>query len=181
RPAAGDPATGQAFSQMVEPFVYPETLSPQAVREVRVMKARIEAERLGPDEDPEFHLKLGRGGLVDVEFVTQLHQLLHGGRVPEVRTQGTLPALQAIGSGGLLPEADTRALSDAYRFCGRVRNRLYLQAGRPRDSLPTDMEEATRLAFSLGYLTRPRSSLREDYRRHTRRARRVVEHWFYGD
>ncbi|MGH9052001.1 MAG: bifunctional [glutamine synthetase] adenylyltransferase/[glutamine synthetase]-adenylyl-L-tyrosine phosphorylase, partial [Acidimicrobiia bacterium] len=180
RPAAGDPELGQAFSALVEPFVFPETLSPEAVREVRQMKARIEAERIDPGEDPDFHLKLGPGGLVDVEFVTQLHQLLHGGRIPELRVGGTLEALDALSRHEILPQAAADALAEAYLFCGGVRNRLFLQAGRARDSLPGEVEEATGLGLSLGYSTRPRASLREDYRRHTRRARRVVDRWFYG-
>jgi glutamate-ammonia-ligase adenylyltransferase len=179
RPAAGDPELGQAFAELVEPFVYPETLPPEAVREIRQMKARIEAERIDPGEDREFHLKLGPGGLVDVEFVTQLHQLLRGGRIPELRVSGTLEALDALSRHEILPPAAADALAEAYRFCGAVRNRLFLQAGRARDSLPGEVEEATGLALSLGYSTRPRASLREDYRRHTRRARRVVDRWFY--
>jgi glutamate-ammonia-ligase adenylyltransferase len=82
-------------------------------------------------------------------------------------------------AGTIAPE-DAAALEAAYRFCAAVRNRLYLRAGRPRDSLPTDPIEATAVARSLGYDLAPRTALREEYRRLTRRARRVVERLFYG-
>ncbi|MGH9168795.1 MAG: bifunctional [glutamine synthetase] adenylyltransferase/[glutamine synthetase]-adenylyl-L-tyrosine phosphorylase, partial [Acidimicrobiia bacterium] len=86
RPAAGDPELGQAFSALVEPFVYPETLSPEAVREVRQMKARIE----GIDSGRATEIKRGAGGIRDVEFVTQLLQLVHGRFDPELRGRATL-------------------------------------------------------------------------------------------
>ena len=70
---------------------------------------------------------------------------------------------------------------EAYDFCSHVRNRLFLQAGRPRDSLPTDAEESNRLALSLGFDVHPRATLREEYRKVTRRARRVVERRFYAE
>ncbi len=145
------------------------------------MKARVERERIPPGEDPSFHLKLGMGGLVDVEFTVQLLQLKYGDDRPAVRIQNTLGAIARLREEGILTELEADHLGAAYRFCGRVRNRLFLQAGRPRDSLPSDSAEATRLAISLGYDLHPRTALREDYRRLTRRARRVVMRRFYGD
>ena len=180
RPAAGDPDLGAALLAAAEPFVYRRDEVGSRAREIRSMKARIERERVSPPEDPEFHMKLGRGGLADVEWTVQLLQMQHGGDDPALRTPGTLPGLSALRRAGLLESRDADELEAAYRLCARVRNRLYLQAGRRRDSLPTDPAEVTRLARSLGYGRGPRSSLREDYRRVTRRARRVVERVFYG-
>jgi glutamate-ammonia-ligase adenylyltransferase len=144
------------------------------------MKARIERERIPPGEDPQFHLKLGRGSLSDVEFTVQLLQLVYGGEIPELRIPGTIDALTRLCEAGLLPGDDADALEAAYRFCERARNALYLQTARPSDSLPTDRSEAERLGLLLGYLHQPASSLRDDYRKVTRRARRVVERVFYG-
>ncbi len=181
RPAAGDPDLGERFSQLISPHVYPDTLNPDAIRSIRTMKARIERERLGPGEDPDFHLKLGRGAMNDIEFLVQLHQMRFGGRTPGLQTPGTEAALAGlIEAGHLSPEA-ARDLSAAYRSCGMLRNRLFLQFGRPVDSLPTDQDELTRLALSLGRFDAPRSSVREEYRRLTRRARRLVEQSFYQD
>ena len=146
-------------------------LSDDDVREIRRMKARIERERLPAGEDPQFHLKLGRGSLSDVEFCAQLLQLRHG-----VRATGIMAALAALVAAGALEEEDRAVLADAYRFCERTRNRWYLIKGSPGDSLPQG-EQLTRLARSLD--TTP-GDLREQYRRVTRRARQVVERLFYG-
>ncbi len=181
RPVAGDEALAARFLAAAAPFVWPEELPPERVRAIRTMKARVERERIPPGEDPDFHLKLGPGGLVDVEFTTQLLQQRHGGTMTSLRDPATLGALRAAAVAGLLPAPEVTALEEAYRFCTRARNRLFLQSGQGQDSLPTDPEEAIRLGLSLGFLDAPRASLREDYRRLTRRARRVVERRFYRD
>jgi glutamate-ammonia-ligase adenylyltransferase len=181
RPVAGDLPLGEAFLAAAEPVVYRGDADGSRAGAVRRMKARIEAERIPPHEDPDFNLKLGRGGMSDVEWTVQLLQLRHGGDVPEIRTPGTVTGLAALEAAGLMATSDAAALDAAYRFCARVRNRLYLQAGRQVDALPVDADETTRLARSLGYVSDPRSSLREEYRRVTRRARRVTERMFYRD
>jgi glutamate-ammonia-ligase adenylyltransferase len=90
-------------------------------------------------------------------------------------------ALDALEAAGHLGPAPAEALRSAYAFCARVRNRLFLQEGRPRDSLPADPAAVTRLARSLGYEANPRAGLREEYRRVTRRGRRAFEAVFYGE
>ena len=181
RPAAGDQHLGERFKQLIAPHVYPETLNPDAIRAIRTMKARIESERLGPGEDPDFHLKLGRGGMNDIEFLVQLMQMRFGNRHPAIQTPGTLAAFEALTVTGHISPTEAEDLIGAYRFCGTLRNRLFLQYGRPVDSLPADQDELTRLALSLGRYDAPRSALREEYRRVTRRARRLVEQRFYRD
>ncbi len=99
------------------------------VREVRRMKARIERERIPPGEDPQFHLKLGRGSMSDVEFTVQLLQLLHGGDRPELRAPATIDALERLRAAGMLLDDDADVLEEAYRFCERARNARYLQSG----------------------------------------------------
>jgi glutamate-ammonia-ligase adenylyltransferase len=152
--------------------VWEKPFGAEEVREIRRTKARVERERVPPSEDPEFHLKLGRGSLSDIEWTAQLLQLQH-----LVRASGTVEALDALRSAGVLDRGDADALVEAYRFCERTRNRLGLIRDIPSDSLPTTGRVLTSLARSLG--TTP-SALREDYRRVTRRARRVVERVFYG-
>lgn len=176
---AGDPELGARFTALAAEFVYGRPMTDDDVREVRRMKARIERERIPPGEDPQFHLKLGRGSLSDVEFTVQLLQLVHGGELPDVRVSGTIDALERLRSHDLLDADDTDVLEAAYRFCERARNAHYLQTARPSDALPTDRAELERLAVLLGYVHRPHSVLRDDYRRVTRRARRVVERVFY--
>lgn len=177
---AGDPTLGERFCALAERVVYDQLFTEEDAREVRRMKARIERERIPPGEDPQFHLKLGKGSLSDVEFCVQLLQLEHGGSRRELRVPGTITGLEVLRSAGLLDVDDADALEHAYRFCERARNALYLQTGRSGDALPTDGVARERLGRSLGYLHQPASSLRDDYRRLTRRSRRVVERVFYG-
>jgi glutamate-ammonia-ligase adenylyltransferase len=179
RPVAGDMELAGRFVAEAAARVYPERLDPGTVAEVRRMKARVEAERLPAGADPRLHLKLGPGGLADVEWTAQLLQLRSGGRQPAVRVQGTLPALDALVAAGALDQGEAAWLADAYRLCLRIRNLAYLVAGRPVDSLPTDPAALERLARAMGEPGRQR--LLEDYRRATRRARRVVNTRFWDD
>jgi len=171
RPVSGDADVGRRFMEIIEPHVW-RPLTDDDVREVRRMKARIERERIPAGEDPQFHLKLGRGSLSDIEFTAQLLQLQHG-----VRATGTMAALDALAANGALDREDRATLGAAYRFCERTRNRWYLVKGSPGDALPTQGDQLARLARSLGTTG---GELREHYRRVTRRARQVVERLFYG-
>jgi len=180
RVVAGNVDLGVRFMEMITPFVYRNPMPPEWRREIRRMKARIERERIPPGEDPHFHLKLGPGALTDVEFTVQLAQLEHGHLHPEVRDPSTLGALDALTRLGRVDDADADLLRASYLLCERARNARYLLRGTPGDALPVDGDEATKLARCLGYVHRPQQSLREDYRRSTRRARAVVERVFYG-
>jgi glutamate-ammonia-ligase adenylyltransferase len=125
-------------------------------------------------------LKLGRGSLSDVEFTVQLLQLMHGGAHQSLRTPETITALEALVAVGVLEPDDADALRESFEFCSAARNARFLVTGSERDSLPTDLSEAERVARLLGYTERPQASLRDDYRRLTRHARQVVERVFYG-
>ncbi|HSM01161.1 MAG TPA: bifunctional [glutamine synthetase] adenylyltransferase/[glutamine synthetase]-adenylyl-L-tyrosine phosphorylase [Acidimicrobiia bacterium] len=180
RLAAGDADLGAEFVDRAAAFAHPEAFTEEQRRHILAMKARVEKERIPLGEDPDFHMKLGRGGMSDVEWTVQLLQMEHGATHASVRSPSTLEALAALRTEGVVRSEDADALDEAYRFCASVRNRLFLRSGRTRDSLPTDPDEAARLARSLGYDIDPRAALREEYRRVTRRARRVVERVFYG-
>ena len=147
-------------------------LSEQERRDIRRMKARIETERIPLGEDPDFHLKLGRGSLSDIEFTAQLLQLEHGIIAP-----GTIEGLERLASLGAVEPTDAATLIEAFQFCERVRNRWFLVNSAPGDSLPTQPGPMLWLARSLD--TTP-SDLRSEYRRVTRRARAVVDRLFYG-
>jgi len=172
RVVAGDAEVGTRFMELVGHFVWGQEFTTDDVREVRRMKARIERERIPSGEDPQFHLKLGRGSLSDVEWTAQLLQLEHG-----VRQPGTMAALVALTEAGHLDQADADALAEAYRFCERARNRLFLVRGAAGDALPTQPDQLATLARSLDMTG---SELREHYRRVTRRSRAVMERLFYG-
>ena len=96
RVVAGDQELGARFRALVDDVVYGQPFTDDDTREIRRMKARIERERIPPGEDPQFHLKLGRGSLSDIEFLVQLLQLEHGGDHPELRVPGTIDALHRL-------------------------------------------------------------------------------------
>jgi glutamate-ammonia-ligase adenylyltransferase len=177
---AGNAELGERFLALVRPFVFRDPMPDDWRREVRRMKARIERERIPPGEDPRFHLKLGRGSLSDVEFTVQLEQLAHGAAHPELQDASTLGALDALVAAGIVDAEDAENLRAAYVLCERARNARYLLTGTPSDSLPVEGDEARVLARLLGYTHRAQQSLRDDYRRLTRRSREVVERVFYG-
>jgi glutamate-ammonia-ligase adenylyltransferase len=172
RAVAGDVDLARRFFDVLDPFLWRGELSDEERREIRRIKARVESERIPANEDAQYHLKLGRGSLSDVEFTVQLLQLEHG-----VRSPGTVEALDELHAGGRLDAEDHAVLVEAYRFCERTRNRWFLVNSAPGDTLPPRLEELERLAISLGTTAR---QLRDDYRRVTRRSRRVVERLFYG-
>ncbi|HUF34104.1 MAG TPA: bifunctional [glutamine synthetase] adenylyltransferase/[glutamine synthetase]-adenylyl-L-tyrosine phosphorylase [Acidimicrobiales bacterium] len=172
RPVAGDPELAGAFIEMMAPFVWDAPLSETDEREIRRIKARVERERIPAGEDPQFHLKLGRGSLSDIEFCAQLLQLRHGVRAP-----GTMEALARLAAADVLAHDDMEVLAGAYRFCERARNRLFLVHGSTQDALPQHADELGRLARSLDSTP---VEVREGYRRVTRRSRAVVERLFYG-
>jgi glutamate-ammonia-ligase adenylyltransferase len=177
RVAGGDPHLGSEWAEMVGEYLWREDLPAGFLRSIREIKARVETERIPAGEDPDYHLKLGRGSINDIEFLTQLLQLRHGAANPALRVPGTLDALELLGEHGLIDAGELHSLTESYLFCTRTRLRLHLQVGRAVDSLPTDPDDLRSLAASLGF---DRSSeLREEYRRVTRRARRVFEARFY--
>lgn len=177
RPAGGDDGLLERYFAMVEPVIWRDPLPRDIANEIRTIKARVESERIPAHEDADFHLKLGPGGLSDVEFLVQLLQLRHGATKPDLRVTGTFDALEALRDTEIITGTDYHSLHDAYLFCTRARLRLHLQSGHPSDSLPTDPEDVERLAVSLQFDRT--GELREQYLRYTRRARRTFESLFY--
>ena len=180
-PVAGDEDLGRRFVELIDPLRYPEGGIPDAdVREIRRLKARMEAERLPRGADPGLHTKLGRGGLSDVEWVAQLVTLQHGREVPGLRTTRTLPALTAATDAGLLAVDDAESLASAWRIATRVRDAVMLVRGKAGDMVPTDARDLAAVSQVLGYRPGESGALLDDYRRVTRRARGVVERVFYA-
>jgi glutamate-ammonia-ligase adenylyltransferase len=179
-PLAGDVELGERFVALIDPLRYPAAgLDAAAVREIRRIKARVEAERLPRGVDPARNTKLGPGGLADVEWTVQLLQLQHAAAVPGLRTTRTLAALDAAAAARLLAVEQAETLRHAWRMATRVRNAGLLARGRPGDNLPTDLRELSGSARLLGYPPGAAETLVDDYRRATRRARTVVDAVFY--
>jgi len=197
--AVGDAELGARFIALADKYRYPAGgLKDQAAREIRRIKARVEAERIPRGTDRALHLKLGPGGLSDVEWTVQLLQLQHGHAVNGLRTTRTLAALDAAVGAGLVELSDVAALRAAWCFAARIRDAIMLVRGRPGDALPAKHDELTAVARLLGYKPTepdpertghggasswsdtPAAALEEDYRRTGRRARQVMDRLFYG-
>jgi glutamate-ammonia-ligase adenylyltransferase len=147
RHAAGDAWLGEAFRKTVEPFVYPRISSTSTIEDVRSLRRMFVA----ASSEGAWNVKLGTGGIRDVELVAQVLQLLYGGKRRDLRERTTLPALHKLSLAGLLSAQEISTLSDAYRFWRRIEHRLQLEQGRQTHVLPTGPEDLARLAQRLGF------------------------------
>jgi glutamate-ammonia-ligase adenylyltransferase len=180
-PAAGDPGLGERFTALADRFRYPDGgIGESSVREIRRIKARMESERMPRGVDPALHLKLGPGGLSDVEWVVQLLQLRHAHAVPAMRTTRTLAGLAAAVDARLAGAQDATALAGAWQLAARIRDAVVLVRGRASDVIPARSSEVAAVASVLGYPPGAGQDLVQDYRRAARRARAVMERLFYG-
>ncbi len=177
----GDEDLRRRFHELVDPLRFPaDGLSADDVVEVRRIKARVDDERLPRGADPKTHLKLGRGGLADVEWTVQLLQMQHAGRVPQLRTTETLAALAAAKEAEIVSAEDAEVLAQAWCTVSRTRNAATLVRGRAADQLPSDARERAAMARVLGYSSDESDKMVNDYLRTTRRAHQVVERIFWG-
>ncbi|WP_120520444.1 bifunctional [glutamine synthetase] adenylyltransferase/[glutamine synthetase]-adenylyl-L-tyrosine phosphorylase [Arthrobacter celericrescens] len=180
QPMAGDDGLAADFVDLVDPIRYPEVLEDTELREIRRIKARVESERLPRGADPARHVKLGRGGLSDVEWLVQLLQLQHAGKHPALRTTSTMQALDAIAELELISKKDGQLLRDTWRMASRIRSANVICTGRASDLLPASRRDLEAVARWCGYAPGQAAVFEEDYLRMSRRTRAVFERQFYG-
>ena len=146
RAAAGDPRLGGYFLEAIHPFVWRRSLDFGAIGEIRSISRRIRDHYAqGQAFGPGYDVKRGRGGIREVEFYAQIHQLIHGGREPELRAPATLDALAALAEAGRIDPADAEALAEAYRLLRTVEHRLQMIDDRQTHSLPENLDQVARL------------------------------------
>ncbi len=183
RAVAGERALGAAFLQEVQPFIYRRYLDYTTVDELRHMKLRIENELLTGD-DKERNLKLGYGGIREVEFFTQALQLVNGGYEPKVRGPSTLPALAALAQGKFIAAQERDKLTEAYRFLRQAEHKVQIVQEAHAHSIPEGADEEQALARRLGYRRKGKLSERElfwrDYRGHAAAVRSIFDRLFYS-
>ena len=183
RAVAGDAALGAGYIEAVAPMVWHAADRDDFVAEVQAMRRRVE-QHIRPDH-ADRELKLGRGGLRDVEFAVQLLQLVHGRADPQIRSGTTLDALAALGAGGYVGRDDAANLAASYRFLRLLEHRLQLSRLRRTHLLPaeTDTAELRWLARSAKLRPDGRNDavgvLLAEWRSNTRRVRRLHEKLFY--
>ena len=138
------------FLRLHQPFIYPKSATPDLLDEIAKIKHRIERDVVGP-EKLERDVKLGRGGIRDIEFIVQTLQLIHGARNPFLQEPSMLKALRALRELDLLPREDVLALDDAYRFLRRVEHRLQIEAEQQTHTVPDEPDPLSQLAHSLRF------------------------------
>ncbi len=145
RHVAGDKVLAAEFVEMVQPFRFPHSITERVLHEVTVVKDRIEREVVGEDE-LERNVKLGRGGIREIEFIVQSQQVLHAGRSPFLQIPQTLPCLDKLTQYHLLADDEARQLADGYRFLRDVEHRLQMENNLQTHTLPTEQKARLRLA-----------------------------------
>lgn len=178
----GEGALAERARELFASMAYREVDEGQA-REIRLLKARMENERLPRGAEPARHVKLGPGGLSDVEWTIQLMQMRFGHDVASLRTPSTTGAIEAAREEGLLSAPDAQTLLNAWELATRIRAANTLASGRMSgvklDVLPRDGAELGALAAILGYGSGGLTALEEDWLRAARQARDVMERAFW--
>ncbi len=172
RAICGDDEVAYEFLRQHQPFIYPKTASSELLDEIAAIKRRIERDIVGY-ENLDRNVKLGVGGIREVEFVVQALQLLHGARNTFLQQTSTLKALPALVELDLLPHGEAVDLNTAYHFLRRVEHRLQIEAEQQTHTIPEDVESLNRLAGSLGFGTADKFF--ETLQNHMRRVRSVFE------
>lgn len=177
RPVAGDEELGAEYVEAVSPLVWQAADRENFVPDVQKMRRRV-VDTI-PADRVDREIKLGPGGLRDVEFAVQLLQLVHGRNDPALRSGSTLEALGALAGGGYVGRVDAAQLDDAYRFLRTMEHRIQLYRLRRTHLVPVDEPDLRRLGRSLGMRTDPVAELNQAWKRHASVVRRLHEKLFY--
>ena len=152
RPVAGDIEAGNAFIEILRPFIWRKSLDFAAIQDIHSIKRQINAQRGGSEIAIAAHnIKLGRGGIREIEFFAQTQQLIWGGRDPNLRVRATCEALRALVGAELLESIVSSRLIQAYRFHRRLENRLQMVDDRQTHSMPEDEAGRARIAYMMGF------------------------------
>ncbi|MBV7694743.1 bifunctional [glutamine synthetase] adenylyltransferase/[glutamine synthetase]-adenylyl-L-tyrosine phosphorylase [Streptomyces sp. TRM70350] len=177
RPVAGDLELGAQYVAAVGPLVWQAAERENFVADVQKMRRRV-VENI-PVAEVERELKLGPGGLRDVEFAVQLLQLVHGRADAALRSGSTLEALRELAAGGYVGRVDAAQLEEAYRFLRSMEHRIQLYRLRRTHLVPEGEADQRRLGRSLGLRTDPVAELNREWKRHAAVVRRLHEKLFY--
>ena len=177
RPVAGDQELGREYTEKIGQLTWSAADREGFVADVQAMRRRV-IDHI-PAADVDRQLKLGPGGLRDVEFAVQLLQLVHGRSDDSVRSGTTLVALEALTSSGYVGRTDGAVLADAYRFLRSMEHRIQLFRLRRTHQVPDDEADLRRLGRSLGFTKNPITDLTAAWKKHALEVRRLHEKLFY--
>jgi [glutamine synthetase] adenylyltransferase / [glutamine synthetase]-adenylyl-L-tyrosine phosphorylase len=172
RPVAGDAGLGDEFIQMVQPFVFSRHAGTSIIQQMAALKQRIEDEIVRDDRLTR-HVKLGIGGIREIEFIVQAFQVLRGGRLMFLRERSTLRALPRLVQAKMLAEKEAATLADAYRFLRNVEHRLQMEMELQTHTIPDEEHAQYRLARSLGFKTVERFQSAQEA--HTAAVRKIYQ------
>ncbi|MGH9767879.1 MAG: bifunctional [glutamate--ammonia ligase]-adenylyl-L-tyrosine phosphorylase/[glutamate--ammonia-ligase] adenylyltransferase, partial [Blastocatellia bacterium] len=177
-PVAGDRALGQRFLEMAHPFVYDRPFDLRALEEVRQIKRKID-QRISIRQQGRHNVKLGKGGIREIELIAQALQVCHGGQIPQVCGRNTLKALGALHDQSLISAEERDTLAQAYVFLRDVENKLQMVNDAQTHSIPSEGEELTACARRLGYsdneLGEAAEQFLRDYQHYTGQVNRIFE------
>ncbi|HZV81722.1 MAG TPA: bifunctional [glutamate--ammonia ligase]-adenylyl-L-tyrosine phosphorylase/[glutamate--ammonia-ligase] adenylyltransferase, partial [Geobacteraceae bacterium] len=166
RPVAGSIPLGEELLKRLEPFIHRKYLDYNLIEDMMAMKKKIDAS-LARELEGEYNIKLGRGGIREIEFFIQALQLVYAGKKPELRERNSLRSLQLLQGAGLVGNADCAALADAYRFLRTVEHRIQVVQERQTHNLPKKDDEYHALARRCGFLSPDGAErFREELERH---------------
>ncbi|MFQ5736177.1 MAG: bifunctional [glutamate--ammonia ligase]-adenylyl-L-tyrosine phosphorylase/[glutamate--ammonia-ligase] adenylyltransferase [Thermodesulfobacteriota bacterium] len=163
RPVAGSARLGEEFIEMIKPFVYRRYMDFTVIEEIKSMKEKIDLSLLRRDPDA-VDVKLGAGGIREIEFYCQALQLIYAGKDPSVRERNTLAAVERLCAAGYMKEADARALRDGYVFLRNLEHRIQIVEGRQSQAIPAHAVELERLARMMGFKDAGRKKAGEFFR-----------------
>lgn len=178
RAVAGDKALGSEFLEMIQPFRFPRSISAEILREIAATKDRIEQEVVRAGE-LERNVKLGRGGIREIEFIVQSLQVLHAGRAPFLQIPQTLPCLEKLPQYELLSPEQANQLDAAYRFLRDVEHRLQMEDNLQTHTIPAGGAALSRLGKLMGYTSATR--FQSAFLAHTANVRRIYDSLFKAD
>lgn len=173
RVIAGNEEVGMRFLSDLRPFVYPRTHLSDPLHEILTIKQKIESKIFETE-----NIKLGRGGIRDIEFVVQAYQLLYAGNQPELKEHNTLGAIQKLDGAQFISSSDAQTLRDAYLFLRRVEHRLQLLYGYQTHTLPQTEYETNILAKRLGFESS--STFMDELSSHKQAVRKIFDSLFIG-
>ncbi len=180
-PVGGDRSLGQRFLKRAIPFLYGKPFGLPGLREVGALKERID-EKIGLSQQTESHVKLGRGGIREIEFIIQALQVYFGAKHPAVRERNTLKAIEKLTRARFLSKEDARCLKEAYLFLRDAENKLQVVNDSQTHLLPNDPKGIRACALRLGYrdvaATSARDQFVRDYRAHTDRVHTLFQRLF---
>ena len=178
RPVAGNTSLGEEFLKTVRPFMYRKFLDFTAIEEIRAMKNKIDAS-IARDDQLLTNLKLGTGGIREIEFFIQALQLINAGKVESLREKNSLSALKKLQAAKLISDEEEKKLGEAYTFLRTVEHRIQIFQERQTHTLPSDKGELKKLAARVGYRENPLEGFMNDHRRHTKNVKEIYSSLFH--